>query len=150
MTGGDLRALYERWLYELWTTADRDLAEDLLTPGFVGHWPDQDVYGPAELVATIGRSLALFTGVTTSIDVGPIVDGPLLAARWTFRGGYAGGLSGAPAVLRGADGSCFAEYWVAPTPRTSRLSLARPEAMGCLCRRWVVARSHGAYGVLGS
>ena len=56
-------------------------------------------------------------------DVGPIVDGDLVAARWSFRGGYRGGIPGVtasvgtPIILRGAevlrvsDGR-FAEYWV--------------------------------------
>lgn len=117
--------LYERWLYDLWTTADRELAGELVTDTFLGHWPDQDVHGPDELVAVIGQSLSFFADVTTSIDVGPIIEieGDLLAARWSFRGGYAGGMPGAtaqagtPLVLRGADmlrlaDRRFAEYWV--------------------------------------
>ena len=119
----DPRRWYERWLFELWTTADRGLAGELVTGDFVGHWPDQKVHGPDELVAVIGQSLSFFSDVTTSIDVGPIVEGDLLAARWSFRGGYEGGMPGAtapagtPLVLRGADmmrlsGGKFAEYWV--------------------------------------
>jgi hypothetical protein len=123
VVGSDPRSLYERWLFELWTTADRGLAGELVTAEFVGHWPDQDVCGPDELVAVIGQSLSFFSDVTTSIDLGPIVEGDLLAARWGFRGGYAGGMPGAtapagtPLMLRGADmmrlaGGRFAEYWV--------------------------------------
>jgi hypothetical protein len=119
----DLRTLYERWLFELWTTGDRTLAGELVTPDFVGHWPDQDVYGPDGLVAVIQQSLSFFTRVTTSIEVGPIVDGDLVAARWAFRGPYAGGLPGTTArvgtelTLRGADvmqvaDGLFSEHWV--------------------------------------
>lgn len=122
MSDADVSRLYERWLYELWPSADRALADELVTPEFVGHWPDQDVHGAAGLVAMIEQSLALFADITTSIDVGPIVDGDLVAARWTFRGTYQGGMPGATAVgtsatLRGADvfrvsHGRLSEYWV--------------------------------------
>lgn len=119
----DAIALYERWLFELWTSADRGLAEKLVIPGFVGHWPSQEVHGPVGLVVAIEQSLALFSGVTTSIEVGPIVDGDLVAARWRFQGSYRGGVPGVsapvgtPAMLRGADvfrigDGRVAEYWV--------------------------------------
>lgn len=115
--------LYRRWLLELWTSGDPALAEQLVTADFVGHWPDQDVHGPAELAAVIGQSLSFFSQVTTEIEVGPLVDGDLVAARWSFSGPYAGGMPGAhapagtPVTLRGADvmrvaGGRFAEYWV--------------------------------------
>lgn len=123
MDDAGIRDLYRRWLHELWTTADPTLAAQLVTPDFVGHWPEQDVSGPDGLVGAIGQSLTLFSDVTTSIEVGPIVDGDLVAARWRFHGAYAGGLPGmdaAPgtrATLRGADVlrlgvDRFVEYWV--------------------------------------
>lgn len=119
----DLRRLYARWLSELWTTADAQLARDLVTADFVGHWPQRDVHGPEGLAQVVGESLALFASVTTTCDVGPLVDGELVAARWTFHGTYAGGMPGAsaavgtPIALRGADvlrsvDGRFAEYWV--------------------------------------
>lgn len=131
MVDAEPRHLYRRWLFELWTTADRELAARLVTGDFVGHWPERDVHGVDELLTVIGQSLSRFTDVTTSIDVGPVVDGDLVAARWSFRGGYAGGLPGAtapagtPVVLRGADmlrlsGGRFAEYWVSSD--TSKLA----------------------------
>lgn len=123
MTQDELRRLYARWLHELWTSADQEVAQQLVAPDFVGHWPHRDVHGPAELVAVIAQSLAMFSGVTTTIDVGPLVDGDLVSARWTFHGAYAGGMPGVAApvgtpialrgadVLRAADGR-FVEYWV--------------------------------------
>jgi predicted ester cyclase len=119
----DPRELYRRWLLELWTSGEQALAEQLVTADFVGHWPDQDVHGPGELAAVIGQSLSFFQDVTTSIEVGPLVDGDLVAARWAFSGPYAGGMPGASVAagtevtLRGADvmrvaGGRFAEYWV--------------------------------------
>lgn len=129
MVESNARRLYGRWLYELWTTADRDLAGELVTGDFVGHWPDRDVHGVDELVEVIAQTLSLFTDVATAIDVGPVVDGDLVAARWSFRGRYAGGLPGAtaptgtPVVLRGADmlrlsDGRFAEYWVSSDTST--------------------------------
>lgn len=123
MTDPDPRELYRRWMGELWTAADRELAAHLVTPDFVGHWPDRDVHGPDELATVIAQSLTLFSDVTTTIDVGPIIEGDLLAARWSFHGRYAGGMPGATVapgtagVLRGADvlrrsGDRFVEYWV--------------------------------------
>lgn len=119
----DPRQLYRRWLHDLWTTGDPQIAEQLVTPEFVGHWPGQQVHGPVGLAGAVQQSLTLFTDVTTTIEVGPLVDGELLAARWRFEGHYAGGLPGAtaaagvPIVLRGADllrraGDRFQEYWV--------------------------------------
>lgn len=119
----DAGRLYERWLSELWTSADRALAERLVTPEFVGHWPDRDVHGPDGLVSMIDQSLTLFSSVTTAIEVGPIVDDDLVAARWRYEGSYRGGMPGAtapagtPGVLRGADvlrieDGRFCEYWV--------------------------------------
>lgn len=120
---GDARRLYARWLHGLWRSGDRALAEQLVTTEFVGHWPDRDVHGPAGLAEAIGQSLALFSEVTTSIEVGPIVEGELVAARWSFHGTYQGDMPGlpappgTPATLRGADvlrivDGRFAEYWV--------------------------------------
>ncbi len=77
----DARRRYERWLYELWTTADRQLGAELVTDDFVGHWPDRTVHGVDGLVAITRESLSLFTDVTTSTDVGPVVDGDLVAAE---------------------------------------------------------------------
>lgn len=119
----DSRQLYRRWLHDLWTTGALPVAEQLVTSDFVGHWPGQHVHGPAGLIDAIHQSLTLFSDVTTAIEVGPLVDGDLVAARWRFEGRYAGGIPGAtaptgtPIVLRGADvlrrsGDQFQEYWV--------------------------------------
>jgi predicted ester cyclase len=60
--------------------------------------------------------------VTITVDVGPIVDGDLVSARWTMRATYAGGLAEATApvgteiafsghdILR-VSGDRFVEYW---------------------------------------
>lgn len=66
--------------------------------------------------------MAAFGDITLTVDVGPIVDGDLIAARWTMHATYAGGLAQATApvgtniafsghdILRVADGR-FVEYW---------------------------------------
>lgn len=122
--------LYERWLLEMWN-GDFRLAHDLVGPGFVGHWPGVDVRGPDELIATLEQGHAPFSGVTVTLDMGPIVDGAIVAARWTFAGSYRGGLPGTTVpegtriafsghdILR-AEGDRFAEYWVISD--TQRLS----------------------------
>lgn len=132
----DARDVYRRWLFELWPTGDPDLAGQLVTPGFVGHWPDRRVHGPAELADAIGQALALFSEVTTTVEVGPIVEDDLVAARWSFHGRYRGGVpglaapAGTPATLRGADvlrlaDGRFTEYWVSSdTPQLMALLAA--------------------------
>lgn len=118
----DLNALYRRWLLELWN-GDLAVAREVVTDGFVGHWPGRDVHGPDELAGAIEATHGMFSEVSVTLDVGPLVDGDLVAARWTFAGTYAGGIPGATArsglrtthhgadLLR-AEGDRFAEYWV--------------------------------------
>ncbi|MGP3912190.1 ester cyclase [Nonomuraea sp. 10N515B] len=88
---------YERWLLEMWN-GDFKLTHDLVTPGFVGHWPGMDVHGPDGLVEALRQGHAPFDDVKVTLDVGPIVDGDRVAARWTFSGAYQGGLPGASAA----------------------------------------------------
>ncbi|MEV5328357.1 ester cyclase [Nonomuraea sp. N2-4H] len=114
--------LYRRWLFELWN-GDFSLTGELVTPDFVGHWPGMDVSGPEGLAEALRQAHEPFAGVHLTLDVGPIVDGDLVAARWTFAGIYRGGLPGATApegtgvafsghdILRAREGR-FAEYWV--------------------------------------
>ncbi|GAA2652106.1 ester cyclase [Streptomyces vastus] len=121
-----LRELYGRWA-ELWR-GDFSQAGEILAPDFVVHQarPDgsdsESTTGPARLLPEIEQTRAAFGDITVTVDVGPIVDGDLIAARWTMRATYAGGLAHATAptgtkiafsghdVLRVADGK-FVEYW---------------------------------------
>ncbi|XRQ15203.1 ester cyclase [Actinomadura welshii] len=121
----ELDELYRRWLFEVWH-GDFAVAEQILTPDFTGHWPNLEVHGPAEAAEQVRRSHEFFTGVRTTLDVGPVVsaagDG-MVAAGWTFHGAYRGGIPGATAepgtavafrghdIFRARDGR-FAEYWV--------------------------------------
>jgi predicted ester cyclase len=123
--------LYHRFLKELWH-ADLDqvqaLAAEIVTPDFVVHQarlgePSEEVRGPAALARLVLEGRAPFSDVEVTIDVGPVSDGDLVAARWTFRGTYQGGIPGATAppgtpfrfsgidLLR-AEGDRLAEYWV--------------------------------------
>ncbi|MFI6482855.1 ester cyclase [Nonomuraea sp. NPDC050663] len=118
----DIDDLYRRWLLELWA-GDFALAKELVTPDFLGHWPGMDVHGPDGLVEALRQGHAPFSDVVVTLDVGPIVDRDLVAARWTFSGSYRGGLPGTSAAagtavsfsghdLLRVSGDRFAEYWV--------------------------------------
>ncbi|MCD2188049.1 ester cyclase [Actinomycetospora soli] len=112
----DARELYRRWIDELWN-GSVEVAAELVTPDFVGHWPDRDVHGPAELAAIIDETHGMLDVLSFVIEVGPLVDGDLVAGRWRGRGAQ----DGNPVtfvgndLLRVADGR-FAEYWVASLP----------------------------------
>ena len=105
--------MYRRWLLELWH-GSYEVAEEILTEDFAGHWPDRDVEGREALVALIRETRAMFESLEFQLEVGPIVNGEFVAARWTGVGRTAEGempLLGND-ILRVADGR-FAEYWVA-------------------------------------
>jgi predicted SnoaL-like aldol condensation-catalyzing enzyme len=102
--------LYSRWIDELW--AGRPVAAEVVTDDFVGHWPGRDVHGPAELEAIITETRNMFADLDFTVEVGPLAEGDLIAARWVGTGTTEQG----PArftgndILRVADGR-FAEYW---------------------------------------
>ncbi|GAA4657434.1 ester cyclase [Streptomyces buecherae] len=121
-----LRALYDRWS-QLWR-GDFSHAADILDPGFVVHQARPDgsdseaTTGPERLLPEIEQTMAAFGDVDLSVDLGPIVEGDLIAARWTLRATYTGGIPHATApvgtkiafsghdLLRAADGR-LCEYW---------------------------------------
>src|ERR1700754_1970057 len=103
-------ALYERWINELW--AGRPGAAEIVTADFVGHWPERDVQGPDELQAIIAETRNMLTELTFEIELGPLVDGDMVAGRWRGSGRSADG----PMSFTGNDilrieGGRFAEYW---------------------------------------
>jgi hypothetical protein len=105
--------LYRRWLLELWH-GSYNTAEEILTEDFVGHWPDRQVTGRDALVELIRDTRAMFESLEFELQLGPIVDGELVAARWTGVGRTLEGelpLLGHD-ILRVADGR-FAVYWIA-------------------------------------
>jgi hypothetical protein len=104
------RALYQRWINELW--AGKPIAAELVSADFVGHWPDRDVHGPAELQAIVDETHAMFSELEFTIEIEPLVDRDMVAARWIGTGATRDG----PArftgndILRFADDR-FVEYW---------------------------------------
>lgn len=125
-TKTEVRELYDRWA-ELWR-GDFSHADEILDPGFLVHQARPDgsdseaTTGPARLIPEIEQTMAAFGDIAITVDVGPIVEGDLLSARWTMRATYAGGLPGATApvgteiafsghdILR-VSGGKFVEYW---------------------------------------
>lgn len=112
---GGAMALYQRWIKELW--AGTITAAELVSADFVGHWPTHDVHGPDQLQAIIDDTRERLRELLFVIDVGPLVDGDLVAARWISTGATRSG----PArftgndILRVADGKVV-EYWTGTSP----------------------------------
>ncbi|BCO37788.1 polyketide cyclase [Mycobacterium heckeshornense] len=106
----DARDLYRRWIYELWS--GKPVAGEIVADNFVGHWPNREVHGPAELQSIIDETRTVFDELTFDIEVGPLVDGELVAARWSGRGTSGGTVTpfSGNDILRVADGR-FVEYW---------------------------------------
>ncbi|MEU3822464.1 ester cyclase [Streptomyces sp. NPDC030392] len=125
-TPEQLRALYGRWS-EVWR-GNFSHAEEILDPGFVVHQARPDgsdseaTTGPERLLPEIEQTMAAFGDIAITVDLGPIVDGDLVAARWTMRATYTGGIPQATApigtkisfsgndILRAREGR-FVEYW---------------------------------------
>jgi predicted ester cyclase len=124
----ELRRLYRRWMLELWN-GDLAVGAELVTDDFVIHQAradgagSEERRGPEAVVQLVRDGHAPFDGLTFEIEVGPVVEGDLVAARWAGRGRYRGGMPGAtaaagtPVAFGGIDllrarGDRFAEYWV--------------------------------------
>ena len=106
------QALYERWITELW--AGRPVAAEIVTDDFVGHWPDRDVHGPAELEQIISETRSMLADLTFRIEIGPLQDGDLVAGRWAGAGRGPDGpvtFTGNDILRLAPDGQRFAEYW---------------------------------------
>ncbi len=108
-----IRRLYSRWLEQVWG-GQPGAAHRLVSEDFVGHWPRRQVHGPVELEEIVAQTLGMFDELTFSLQVGPIVEGDLLAARWTGTGTTQQG----PAHFLGndllrVDQGRFVEYWPA-------------------------------------
>ena len=104
------KALYERWINELW--AGEPVAAEIVTDDFVGHWPDRDVHGPDELQAIIAETRNMLADLTFAIELGPLVDGDMVAGRWVGEGRSVDGPMSFTGndILRVRDDR-FAEYW---------------------------------------
>ncbi|WP_132993951.1 ester cyclase [Gordonia zhaorongruii] len=116
----DERDLYRRWIDELWNgPSDREklleVAEELVSEEFVGHWPNVEVVGPGKLAALIAATKATFKDIEFEIVVPPFADGGFVAGRWIGTGTGVAGESSQFAgndILSVHDGK-FTEYWVA-------------------------------------
>lgn len=103
--------LYKRWIHELW--AGEPVAEELVSDDFVGHWPARDVRGAADLAALVADTHERLRELEFVTEVGPIIDGDMLAARWIGTGATDSG----PVryigndILRIRDDK-IVEYWV--------------------------------------
>lgn len=116
MTITDAHTMYRRWLLELWA-GQAAVAEEILADDFQGHWPDRETAGRDAAVARIGETLDMFDEITFAIDVGPLAEGDLVAARWTG----VGRTSTSDLSFFGNDvlriaGGRFVEYWGASSP----------------------------------
>jgi hypothetical protein len=78
------KELYSRWIDELW--AGQPVVNEVVADDFVGHWPDREVHGPDELASIIDMTRTMFTDLRFVVEVGPFVEGDLLAARWIGTG----------------------------------------------------------------
>ena len=102
--------LYRRWIDELWT--GQQVAAELVSDDFVGHWPNRDVHGPAELQSMVDETRAMFRELEFYVDVDPFANGDMLAARWIGTGARERGpvLFAGNDILRVRDGR-IVEYW---------------------------------------
>jgi SnoaL-like polyketide cyclase len=89
------KQLYRRWLLELWN-GNLAITDQIVTPDFIGSWPGRPglVHGPKELTEIIRMSRDIFLEVTFAVEVGPVAEGDLVAARWIGHGSYKGGHAG--------------------------------------------------------
>jgi predicted SnoaL-like aldol condensation-catalyzing enzyme len=113
MVERDLHELYRRWLLGLWS-GELGLAREIVAEDFSGHWPEREVDGRDALVELIRETRDQFSELRFELEVGPIAEGDLVAARWTGQGRSAAGTARflGNDVLRVRDGR-FVEYWVA-------------------------------------
>ena len=83
------KALYRRWLDELW--GGYRIAEELVSPDFVGHWPTRDVHGPTELQKVVDNTQKKVAG-DGAVDYGDF-DKPTVMRKAATRSQEEGGNS---------------------------------------------------------
>jgi predicted ester cyclase len=122
----DSTALWDRWI-ELWN-GDLSLAEEIIHPEFVVHRvPPPHVPvglgGREALLEWVKATRSFFDDLRFTVEVGPVVDGQMVAGRWLAEGAYQGGIPGAtaPAGTRvgfhgndiwRAENGVIREYWL--------------------------------------
>jgi predicted ester cyclase len=118
--------LWDRWI-ELWN-GNLDLAEHIIHPDFeihrvpMPHVPE-GLGGRDILVEWVKQTRSILGSLRFTVEVGPIVDGEIVAGRWLAEGSYQGGIPGAtaptgtPVGFHGndiwrADDGLIREYWL--------------------------------------
>lgn len=95
------KAVARRHFEELWLKGDLAVADEIYSPGAVGHWgdlPDQAGYPESEK-AEVQRSNAAFPDTNVTIDF-QVAEGDLVVTRWTFEGTHTGPGYGEPTGRR--------------------------------------------------
>jgi predicted ester cyclase len=113
---------------ELWN-GNHELADEIIAADCIVHQapsdPDNPLHlkGPEGILQMIQMGHAPFSELQFRVEVGPLVDGYMLAARWTSDGRYKGDFPGAAVspgtpinfggidIMRIENGK-IAEYWV--------------------------------------
>jgi predicted ester cyclase len=119
-------ALWDRWI-ELWN-GDLGQAEEIIHPDFVVHRIPQPHIPPGlggrdALVEWVKATRSFFEDLRFTVEVGPVVDGQMVAGRWIAEGAYQGGIPGstvAPGTRVGfhgndiwrAEAGVIREYWL--------------------------------------
>ena len=119
--------LITSWM-QLWN-GSYDVAPQLIAEKFtlhaalMGGGDSGTIDSPEALVGWVTQIRTALPDLRFTVEVGPIVDGDLIALRWRAEGSYAGGMPGAAApagtpvdftgsdLLRVHEGQ-VAEYWV--------------------------------------
>lgn len=98
----------EKQIYELWVKAwneDIFVLDEITSSNCVVHQKRTDGKSSSErqgseaLKGIIADGCTFFDDVNMTIEVGPIVDGSYVSARWKFTGHYKGGMPGATAKI---------------------------------------------------
>lgn len=118
--------LWDRWI-ELWN-GDLGVAEHIIHPDFeihrvpMPHVPE-GLGGRDTLVEWVKQTRSILGSLRFTVEVGPIVDGEIVAGRWLAEGSYQGGIPGATAPtgtrvgfhgndIWRADDGLIREYWL--------------------------------------
>jgi steroid delta-isomerase-like uncharacterized protein len=97
-----------------------DAIDELYTPNFVWHEPDEDIQGPEEARRFLTMYLSAFPDMRVSVE-DEIAEGDKVVTRWTIRGTHRGELMGmAPTdeqveikgiTIHRIEGGRIAEEW---------------------------------------
>lgn len=92
------KAIVRRHFEELWTKGDLDVADEIYSPGAIGHCgtlPDQVDFPESEKQG-VRDDLAAFPDGRATVLI-QIAEGDMVLTRWLFKGTHLGPLYGIPA-----------------------------------------------------